>query len=490
MYCTEYSFDDVAANHTISVTFEEDNTTEYYTLTASAGEHGTIAPIGETTVAEGGSQTYTITAEVGYHIKDVVVDGTSVGVVTEYSFDDVAANHTISVTFEEDNTTEYYTLTASAGEHGTITPDGETTVGEGGSQTYTITAEAGYHIKDVVVDDVSVGVVAEYSFDNVTADHTISASFEQDTVYYTITASAGEYGTITPDGEKTLAEGSDQDYTITANNGYRVSDVLVDGVSIGAKNSYTFGNVDANHVIEAIFTTDNSQLVNRDDDDDDSTSISVTVNEQNSEADTDTDTAESVAEVEIDQNKIPLAQSEWRYQDVSPQREFYRAVENLSQKGLLKGTGNRLFTPYKAVDRATLVTLMYRITGQPAVQQMQTFNDVMLNQWYSNAIIWAKQNEVVKGYSEVEFAPFDVLTKEQIITILYRYQQQAGKNVVDNSVNLMDYPDYTKISPYARQAIAWAIANDMLTLDDFGRINPQEKITRAAMAMLLDKIVD
>ncbi len=193
-------------------------------MTASAGEHGTIAPDGATEVEAGTTQTYIITAEVGYHIKDVVVDNASVGAVAEYSFDDVAADHTISASFEQDMV--YYTITASAGEHGTIAPDGETTVAEGGSQTYTITAEAGYHIKDVLVDDVSVGAVDEYSFDNVTAGHAISASFEQDTVYYTISASAGEHGTITPDGETTVAEGGNQTYTITAEAGYHIKDVL------------------------------------------------------------------------------------------------------------------------------------------------------------------------------------------------------------------------------------------------------------------------
>ncbi len=314
----EYSFDDVAADHTISASFEQDTVyytitasagehgtiapegateveagtaqtylitaeagyhikdvmvdgesvgavEEYsfdnvtaYTITASAGEHGTIAPDGETTVAEGGSQTYTITAEAGYHIKDVMVDGESVGAVAEYSFDDVAANHTISVTFEEDNTTEYYTLTASAGEYGTITPDGETTVAEGGSQTYTITAEAGYHIKDVLVDDVSVGAVAEYSFDDVAANHAISVTFEEDntTEYYTLTASAGEYGTIAPDGATEVEAGTTQTYIITAEVGYHIKDVLVDGESVGAVEEYTFDSVTADHTISASFEQD------------------------------------------------------------------------------------------------------------------------------------------------------------------------------------------------------------------------------------------
>ncbi len=199
--------------------------------------------------------------------------------------------------------------------------------------------------------------------------------------------------------------------------------------------------------------------------------------------------APEATELTIAQPAIPLSPSEWRYRDVSPQLPFYGAVERLSQKGLLKGTGDGLFTPYQAVNRAVLVTLLYRVAGQPAVEQAHDFSDVASNQWYADAVAWAKQNGIVNGYSSALFGPTDVLTKEQIVAILFRYQKRIGA-VVGDAVDISKYPDYDKISGYAREAMGWAIANDMVTLDDYGRINPQESITRAKMAEMLDRIVD
>ena len=119
----------------------------------------------------------------------VLVDGSSVGVVTTYTFSNVLANHTISATFAIDS----YTITASAGANGSLTPAGITAVNSGASQAYSISASTGYHVASVLVDGSSVGAVTSYTFSNVTANHTISATFAIDT--YTITASACANGT-------------------------------------------------------------------------------------------------------------------------------------------------------------------------------------------------------------------------------------------------------------------------------------------------------
>ncbi len=149
-----------------------------------------------------------------------------------------------------------HTISASAGANGSIYPEGDTAVLEGSNQTYTITPDAGYHIKDVLIDDQSVGALESYQFTNVTADHSIVASFEADEVYYTITASAGSNGTISPDGASEVLKGGNQIYTIAANDGYHVKDVLVDGQSVGAVVRYDFTNVMADHTISATFEED------------------------------------------------------------------------------------------------------------------------------------------------------------------------------------------------------------------------------------------
>src|SRR5206468_2528674 len=121
----------------------------------------------------------------------------------------------------------------------------------GSNQGFTITPNANYHVADVLVDGVPVGAVTSYTFSNVTANHTIAASFAIDT--HTITASAGANGSISPSGSVTVNYGRNQSFTITPNANYHVADVLVDGVTAGAVTTYTFSNVMANHTIAASF---------------------------------------------------------------------------------------------------------------------------------------------------------------------------------------------------------------------------------------------
>jgi hypothetical protein len=147
-----------------------------------------------------------------------------------------------------------FTIAATAGLGGTITPLGPVTVNYGGSQTFFITPSAGYHVADVKVDGVPVGAVLTYTFNNVTSDHTIEAVFAIN--QYTITATAGSNGTISPSGTITMNHGASQTFTIMPGAGYHVADVKVDGVSVGAVTTFTFDNVTSNHTIEASFDVD------------------------------------------------------------------------------------------------------------------------------------------------------------------------------------------------------------------------------------------
>src|SRR6185369_9839495 len=119
-------------------------------------------------------------------------------------------------------------------------------------QTYTITPAPGFKVADVLVDSVSVGKVTSFSFSNVTANHTISASFAP--IVYAITAIAGANGSIDPAGVTSVNSGASQGCTITPAAGYKVADVQIDNISIGAVPNYTFNNVMANHSITAAFT--------------------------------------------------------------------------------------------------------------------------------------------------------------------------------------------------------------------------------------------
>jgi hypothetical protein len=225
-----------------------------YQVVATAGVGGTVTPAGAQTYNYGATQQYVVTAAEGHTITTVEVDGVAVTVpegATSYThtFDNIVANHTISATF----TINTYTITATAGANGTVTPAGATTLNYNEDLTYTITPDAGYHIVDVLVDGISVGAVSQYSFINVQADHTISATFAINT--YTITAAMNGNGTITPAGVTTLNHGGNQTYTITPALGSLIMDVLVDGISQGAITSYTFTNVTANHTIYVVTNT-------------------------------------------------------------------------------------------------------------------------------------------------------------------------------------------------------------------------------------------
>lgn len=149
-----------------------------------------------------------------------------------------------------------YTIAASAGENGSITPSGNVSVAHGSNQPFVVEAAAGYHIASLLVNGTAVAEAAgvasyTHTFTNVNAAQAIAATFAINT--YTITVIAGENGTTTPATNQTVNYGGEVAFTITANEGYRIKDVLVNGVSVGAVASYTFTNVTANASIETQF---------------------------------------------------------------------------------------------------------------------------------------------------------------------------------------------------------------------------------------------
>jgi hypothetical protein len=229
--------------------------TTTYTVAASAGANGSITPSGAVTVNSGASRTFAIAAATGYHVDNVLVDGTSVGTLTSYTFTNVTAGHTISATFTANAAPTAYTITTSAGANGSISPSGVVTVNSGSSQTFAIAAGTGYRVASVLVDGASAGPVTSYTFTNVTAGHTISATFIANTATtaYTITASAGANGSITPSGVVTVNSGARKTFTFSAKRGYHIARILVDGRSVSVRSSYTFWNVKANHTISVTF---------------------------------------------------------------------------------------------------------------------------------------------------------------------------------------------------------------------------------------------
>ncbi len=330
-----------------------------HVITATAGEGGTITPSGVISVEDGADQSFTITPDEGYVIEDVLVDGRSVGQVSEYTFTEVTDDHSIMVTFKEhvtegvlfDNdfedtvfpgrgwqirashsnenyTWKRYTYNASywnGTKHAYITNSydyqaqdeylispmvdlaGTTdrvitfdyahgTYGVK-NRTFSVTLEASvdggvtweviWDVQDDFVDNgnyviagsAEVAVPEKFAVDGVQfAFHYVHAADDESgqfaldnvkltvvgsapAVSHTITATAGEGGTISPDGQVTVEAGKDQSFTITAHEGFVIADVLVDGQSVGAVDSYTFTAVDADHTISVTFAQESGEKV-------------------------------------------------------------------------------------------------------------------------------------------------------------------------------------------------------------------------------------
>jgi len=161
-------------------------------ITAIQGTFGSISPSGITWVIRGGSQTFTIKPNAGYHIADVLIDGNSAGAVTTYTFSNVTTPHTISATFAQNPSV---VITANAGDRRKHYTFWQRLGVMGTNQSFSITPMAGYWITNVVVDTVSLGPKSGYTFSNVQTAHTISASFGP-----TIKATAGQVGASHPAG--------------------------------------------------------------------------------------------------------------------------------------------------------------------------------------------------------------------------------------------------------------------------------------------------
>jgi len=229
----------------ISVTVEYTVATTTYTLTSSAGANGTIAPLGATLVASGGSQIFTITPAEHYHVGTLLVDGGPVTPATSYTFTNVTAAHTIAASFAID----MHSVTYTAGAGGTISGQASQTVAYGStSSAVTADPDPGHHFVRW-----SDGQESPTRSDPITGDFALSAEFAIDT--FTITTSPGANGSISP-ASPVVNWGDDVALTITADPGYHTADFVVDGVSQGPIGAYSFFDVYEDHTVSATFAAD------------------------------------------------------------------------------------------------------------------------------------------------------------------------------------------------------------------------------------------
>ena len=170
--------------------------------------------------------------------------------------------------------------------------------------------------------------------------------------------------------------------------------------------------------------------------------------------------------------------------DVNEGDWFYDAVAYAYENGLMDGVGGNRFAPNSETTRAQLVTILYRLEGEPAVTGDLPFTDVEAGTWYTNAVGWAAQNGIVNGVGDDTFAPGNDLTREQLVTILYRYAESKGYDV-SASADLAGYPDGEEIQAYAREAMAWAVAENIIQGMEDDTLKPAGNASRAQIATIL-----
>ena len=183
-------------------------------------------------------------------------------------------------------------------------------------------------------------------------------------------------------------------------------------------------------------------------------------------------------------DSCPLA----AFTDLDPAKWYHDGIEYCLKNGMMKGVGNSKFDPNGTTSRAMIVTILYRLEGSPAVTGENPFTDVEDGQWYTNAVIWAAENNIVGGYGNGKFGPNDPITREQLATILYRYAQSKGHGFTGAWMFLLDYPDASEISSWADEAMHWCMMNEIINGKD-GKLVPGGDASRAEAATMLMRFV-
>ena len=249
--------------------------------------------------------------------------------------------------------------------------------------------------------------------------------------YYTIKATAGVNGAISPSGSVSVREGRNQTFTITPNTGYAISNVKIDGKSVGAVKSYTFENVKGNHTIEAIFMKANGNP---------QTGVFVDV----------------------------------------PEGSYYEeAVAWAVENGITKGTSDTTFDPNGICTRAQAVTFLWRAAGCPASKTItMPFTDVKAGSYYYDAVLWAVENGITKGTSDTTFSPDVTCSRAQIVTFLWR----SEKSPAAGSSN--PFTDVAADAYYA-DAVLWAVKEDVTKGTTDTTFDPNADCTRAQIVTFI-----
>ena len=249
--------------------------------------------------------------------------------------------------------------------------------------------------------------------------------------YYTIKATAGTGGSISPSGNVSVREGRDQTFTITPDKSYAVSNVKIDGKSIGAVKSYTFENVRRTHTIEVIFMKANGTP---------QTGVFV---------------------------------------DVATGGYYEDAVDWAVENGITKGTDDTHFSPDGICTRAQAVTFLWRAAGSPKPEtRTMPFADIPAGSYYYDAVLWAVENDITKGTSDTTFSPNMTCSRAQIVTFLWRSEKSPAAGTVNPFADV-------KSAAYYADAVLWAAKEDITKGTTNTTFSPDADCTRAQIVTFL-----
>ena len=511
----------------------------------TVGEDGTLTPVEGKTIGEDGQVTLSFAAAGSYVLSAMGNEFTNifspwlpvtVTAAPKSSNADVSSVTVAGVeaTAGENNT---YTVTlpygtdVTAGSFVIVTSDAGATVGaltnEGNVWTFTVTAEDGVTSKTytVTVSFTEAPKSNDANVSSVTVAGVEATAGENNT--YTVTlpygtdVTAGSFVIVTSDAGATVGaltnEGNVWTFTVTAEDGVtsktytvtvsfteapksndaNVSSVTVAGFKAvaGANNSYTvtvpYGTVvktgsfvivtrHPRATVSALTNTRNIWSFTVTAEDGVTTAVyTVTVN---------TAALPEPITPGVD-NKKPASKPEVKlpFTDVSTSDWFYDDVAFVYKNGLFSGTDSRSFSPNASMTRAMLVTVLYRLEGEPTVTGRSSFTDVRSGAYYEKSVIWAAANGIVTGTDSTSFSPDAKVTREQLAAILYRYAQYR-KLDTDASAKLNSFTDADSVSAYASEALGWAVSEGLIN-GASGKLMPKGDATRAQVAAILHRFV-
>lgn len=173
------------------------------------------------------------------------------------------------------------------------------------------------------------------------------------------------------------------------------------------------------------------------------------------------------------------------FRDLDTTKWYHEAIDTMLREGLMNGTGNALFEPNGTLTRAMLVTILWRSEGKPAASAQTSFTDVPAGAYYAEGVRWAAANGVVKGVSSTEFGPSKNITRQELVTILWRLAAKKGLNTSNAGLTVPEFADRSQIAAWAAEAMSWGCTRGILTGKSANRVDPTGTATRAEAAAMI-----